>query len=228
MSLAPCTPSTERLAPDTSGRRCALCTAAAGTSSPVRDLQAGLSTAIKKRSSVSISRASGGWCALRIIQPSSGAEAQIKHLPGSRAVGRLKTQGHDPLSTPSNSCCGTILTLRSPFCRRMAGDIVAADAAVEAVAKGTQVVEMAGRNHHLNTGSIKPLTYLLSQLRHLLTKLAISAAADPSRAAVRRGFCCCCSFLKKRSLAVTLSPCAVMKPVGLDEDGYRPFAGYED
>ncbi|WP_270038110.1 hypothetical protein [Klebsiella pneumoniae] len=37
---------------------------------------------------------------------------------------------------------------------------------------------MAGRNHHLNTGSIKPLTYLLSQLRHLLTKLAISAAAD--------------------------------------------------
>lgn len=80
----------------------------------------GLSTAIKKRSSVSISRASGDWCALRIIQPSSGA-AQIKHLLGARAVGRLKTQGHDPFSTPSNSCCGTILTLRSPFCRRMAG-----------------------------------------------------------------------------------------------------------
>lgn len=73
LSLAPCTPSTERLAPDTSGRRCALCTAAARTSSPVRDLQARLSTAIKKRSSVSISRASGDWCALRIIQPSSGA-----------------------------------------------------------------------------------------------------------------------------------------------------------
>ncbi|AHE44911.1 glucose/ribitol dehydrogenase family protein [Klebsiella pneumoniae subsp. pneumoniae Kp13] len=73
LSLAPCTPSTERLAPDTPGRRCALCTAAAGTSSPVRDLQARLSTAIKKRSSVSIRRASGDWCALRIIQPSSGA-----------------------------------------------------------------------------------------------------------------------------------------------------------
>ncbi len=29
---------------------------------------------------------------------------------------------------------------------------------------------MAGRNHHLNTGSIKPLTYLLCQRRHLLTK----------------------------------------------------------
>ena len=73
LSLAPCTPSTERLAPDTSGRRCALCTAAAGDVIAVRDHQARLSTAIKKRSSVSISRASGDWCALRIIQPSSGA-----------------------------------------------------------------------------------------------------------------------------------------------------------
>ncbi|MBO1997390.1 hypothetical protein J4730_11400 [Klebsiella pneumoniae] len=85
---------------------------------------------------------------------------------------------------------------------------------------------MAGRNHHLNTGSIKPLTYLLCQRRHLLTKPAISAAADPSRAAVRRGFCCCCSFLKTFPRCHVIS-CAVMKPVGLDEDGYRPFAGYE-
>ncbi len=161
----------------------------------------------KKRSSVSISRASGAGAPCGSSSPPPGAEAQIKHLPGSRAVGRLKTQGHDPFSTPSNSCCGTILTLRSPFCRRMAGDIVAADAAVEAVAKGTQVVEMAGRNHHLNTGSIKPLTYLLSQLRHLLTKLAISAAADPSRAAVRRGFCCCCSFLKTFPRCHVISLC---------------------
>ncbi len=155
-------------------------------------------------------------------------QAQIKHLPGSRAVGRLKTQGHDPLFHAIQQLLRHDIDAALAVLQTNGRDIVAADAAVEAVAKGTQVVEMAGRNHHLNTGSIKPLTYLLSQRRHLLTKPGDIRAADPSRAAVRRGFCCCCSFLKKRSLAVTLSPCAVMKPVGLDEDGYRPFAGYED
>ncbi|WP_228725724.1 hypothetical protein [Klebsiella pneumoniae] len=87
---------------------------------------------------------------------------------------------------------------------------------------------MAGRNHHLNTGSIKPLTYLLSQLRHLLTKPGDIRGGRPVEGRCPPRILLLLQFLKKRSLAVTLSPCAVMKPVGLDEDGYRPFAGYED
>ena len=97
-------------------------------------------------------------------------QARIKHLPGARAVGRLKTQGHDPLFHAIQQLLRHDIDAALAVLQTNGRDIVAADAAVEAVAKGTQVVEMAGRNHHLNTGSIKPLTYLLSQLRHLLTK----------------------------------------------------------
>ena len=66
-----CTPSTARLAPDIPGgdarlhRRRGNVIACQGLSGQAVDRH-------KKRSSVSISRACGGWCALRIIQPSSG------------------------------------------------------------------------------------------------------------------------------------------------------------
>ncbi len=62
---------------DGPGRRRALCTAA-WAYWPAGYHQARLSTAIKKRSSVRLRRASGGWCALRIIQPSSGAGSDNK------------------------------------------------------------------------------------------------------------------------------------------------------
>lgn len=159
----------------------------------------------KKRSSVSISRASGDWCALRIIQPSSGPGSD-KTLPGARAVGRLKTQGHDPLFHAIQQLLRHDIDAALAVLQTNGRDIVAADAAVEAVAKGTQVVEMAGRNHHLNTGSIKPLTYLLSQLRHLLTKHGDIRGGRPVEGRCPPRILLLLQFLKKLSLAVTLSP----------------------
>ncbi len=145
-----------------------------GRSSPVRDLQAGLSTAIKKRSSVSVSRASGTGAPCGSSSPPPGPGSD-KHLPGACAVGRLKTQGHDPFPRhPTSSCCGLmILTLRSPFCRRMAGISLAADAAVEAVAKGTP-----GRG---DGGSKSPPQYRFHQTTDLSAEPAPPSADETWR-----------------------------------------------
>ena len=101
-------------------------------------------------------------------------------------------------------------------------DIVAADAVVEAVAKGTQIVEVAGRHHHLYTGSIKPLTYLLSQRHHLLTKPGDIRGGRPVEGRCPPRILLLLQFLKK-----TFPRCHVIS-LYCGEDGYRPFAGYED
>ena len=101
-------------------------------------------------------------------------------------------------------------------------DIVAADAVVEAVAKGTQIVEVAGRNHHLDTRSVKPLTYLLSQRRHLLAKPGDIRGGRPVEGRCPLRILLLLQFLKK-----TFPRCHVIS-LCCGEDGYRPFAGYED
>ncbi|MCS5934465.1 hypothetical protein LNO92_11660 [Klebsiella variicola subsp. variicola] len=72
---------------------------------------------------------------------------------------------------------------------------------------------MAGRHHHLDTRSVKPLTYLLSQRRHLLTKPGDIRGDRPVEGRCPPRILLLLQFLKKRSLAVTLSPCAVVKMV---------------
>ncbi len=59
-------------------------------------------------------------------------QAQIKHLPGARAVGRLKTQGHDPLFHAIQQLLRHDIDAALAVLQTNGRDIVAADAAVEA------------------------------------------------------------------------------------------------
>lgn len=117
-----------------------------------------------------ICRASGGLARLTDQPAAVRGQAQIKHLPGARPARCLKAQGHDPLFHAIPQLLRHDIDAALAVLQAESGDIVAADAAIEAVAKGAQIVEVAGRNHHLDARSVKPLIHLPGERRHLLAK----------------------------------------------------------